>query len=296
MRRVGVALAVVLVVGLLGGCGKRTNAVQTVAGAATKTTEAHTAKVSMTMKSDSGPFANGVTEEGGFDFGNRRGRFGFDMAQFGIPGAQGKVEAVFDFSAGLVMYIRMPQLAPELGGKEWMKIDASALGKASGVDFNSIIQNQSSDPTSGLQQLRGATEVTKVGSEVLRGATTTHYRLVVDLDKAVQQTPEAGRAAMQKLMELYTVKTLPAEVWIDGQGRARRYRTTIDTATLKLPAELQTKANPFTGKLTMTMEYFDFGAAVDATPPPADQVTDMNDLLAGVSGSTQFKSVGSSLS
>ena len=294
MRRAGVAVGLV-VVALLGGCGSGTTPLEAVAGAATKTTDARTTKVALTMKSDSGLFAKGLNENGAFDLTNRRGRFDIDTSQFGLPGAQGTVEAIFDYNAGLVIYMRFPKLAEEMPGKEWMKIDFADLMKGSGIDINSILQSQSGDPTSGLEQMRGATEVTKVGTEKVRGVDTTHYRVVIDLDKAVRESPATQRAAMQKLADLYTVKELPAEVWLDDAGRVRRYTSTIDTSTIKLPTGAQSSANPITGKMTITMEFFDFGTVVDATPPPADQVVNFQDLLPQ-GGSQSFAQVGSTIS
>jgi hypothetical protein len=279
MRRTGVGSAVVVIVAALGACGSGTTALDRVAGAAAKTTAAHTAKVSVSIKSDRGPFAKGFTEDGAFDFTNRRGRFDFNAAQLGTPGASGTISAVFDFSAGLVIYMDFPQLSQTLGGKRWLKIDYASFGKSCGVDFNSAIQNQSGDPTSGIEQLRGASQITKVGNEKVRGVDTTHYRLVIDLDKAVRASPAAVRDAMQKLRNLYTVKTVPAEVWIDSHDRARRYKTTIDSSTIKLPCQTAIASNPFTGTITTSYEVYDFGTVVDATPPPADQTTDLSALL-----------------
>src|SRR6266850_616151 len=114
MRRVGVALIGVLV--LLAGCGEKTNAVRTVGplaavtGAATKTTAAGTARFSGVVKSESGMFAKGLNEDGAFDFANRRGRIQVDASAFGIPGLTDKVDAVIDFSSGIVEYLHFPSL------------------------------------------------------------------------------------------------------------------------------------------------------------------------------------------
>src|SRR5882672_5933075 len=116
MRRVGVALIGVLVLGSLAGCGDKTSAVRTVgplaavSGAATKTTAARTARFSGTVKSENGLFAKGLVEEGAFDFANRRGRIQVDPSTFRIPGFTQKVDAVIDFSSGFVEYVHFPSL------------------------------------------------------------------------------------------------------------------------------------------------------------------------------------------
>ncbi len=273
----GLLVALILAAGACGGSGGA-SALQTVQAAATKTSAASTADLSATIKSDTGPFAKGLTYTGGFDFAAHRGRLQFDPAALGIPGVSGNLEAVFDFSSGLVVYVHFPALASRLGGKSWLKVDAAALSaRATGVDLNSLLQGQSSDPASGLRLLAGATQVTKVGSESVRGTPTTHFHVIIDVDKAAASAPPQSQAAMRKLADLYTVKTIPVDAWLDSSNRVRRSVMVIDTANLKLPSG---PSKP-TGKFTITTELFNFGAAVDATPPPADQVADFSKLLGG---------------
>jgi hypothetical protein len=273
----GVLVAVVLVAGACGGSGG-TSALQTVQASAGKTTAASTVELSATIKSDTGVFAKGLSYTGGFDFAAHRGRLQFDPAALAIPSVSGKFEAIFDSSAGLVIYVHFPALASQLGGKSWVKIDAGALGsKASGVDLNSLLQGQSSDPTSGLRLLAGATQVTKVGSESVRGTPTTHFHVIIDIDKAAAAAPAQSRDAMRKLADRYTVKTFPVDAWLDSSNRVRRSVVVIDTANLKLPASAGTP----TGKFTVTTELFNFGAPVDAALPPANQVADFSQLAGG---------------
>jgi len=283
VRLFAVLIVIVLVAGIVAAVQRSASpaqALDTIRGAATKTAAASTAKVSMSFKTDSGPFAGGISEDGAFDFGARRGRLEVDASSFGVRQISGRIEAVADYASGFVIYMHFPQLARQFGGKQWLKIDFNEVAKQVGidVDFNSLLQQQSNDPTSGLRMLRGAQEVTTVGAEQVRGVDTTHYRLVVDLNKAVEQAPAESRDAMRKLADLYTVKTFPAEAWLDADGRVRRYETTIDTSTLRLPASLQA-SNPFKGKLSLHMELYDFGAPVDVQLPPANQVADLAELI-----------------
>jgi hypothetical protein len=248
---------------------------------ATTTADAKTAQVSATIKTDSGPFANGITVDGGFDFASRRARLEVDPAKFGAPGL-GKIQAVADYSSGFVIYMRFPpQVAQELGGKPWVKLDFGAFARESGldVDIASLVQGQSNDPTQGLGMVRGADNLVKVGTEQIRGTDTTHYRLDIDLDKAISEAPTEQRDALQKVANLYTVRTLPLDLWLDGEGRVRRYQQSLDTGIIRLPASLQTQGNPFGGHITITYDLYDFGSAVDVQIPPADQVTDLNALI-----------------
>ena len=68
-------------------------------------------------------------------------------------------------------------------------------------------------------------------------------------------------------------QSVPTEVWLDGKGRVRRLKQTVQLAS-----------GLVSGTTTLVLEYFDFGAKVDATPPPADQTSDFTALLGGTGG------------
>jgi hypothetical protein len=274
-----VVVAVVVVAGLAGGCGASgATAIQTVAASPDKTVAAKTAKFSSELRSETGLFAKGVRTEGAFDFAQRRGRMTIDASSFGVPGLTGDVDTVLDLTAGIVEYLHLPKLQSQLQGKQWLKLDLGQLTKEhAGADVGAAVQGQSGDPSTTLQQLRGVAAVTEVGTEQVRGHDATHYRATVDLDKAVREAPAAARAELQKLVDRLTVKTLPVDVWVDDQGRVVRQVQVIDTAALQSSTTIPAAAR--LGQLTTTTELYDFGAAVDATPPPPDQVADFNALL-----------------
>ena len=252
-----------------------------VRASASTTADAKTTQFSVTLTGGSGAFANGFTEQGGFDFDNHRATVAVDPAQFGAAGI-GKLNAVVDFANGFVEYLHLPpQVTNEAGGKPWIKIDLNALLQKAGLDVNigSLLRGQSNDPTQGLSMVRGAENVVKVGTDVIRGTETTHYHLDVNFQKAVAEapTPEA-RAAMQQLVNLYTVPSRPLDVWLDADGRVRRTQYTQDFSIVRFPPALAGKVSQL-GHPIITTEYYGFGSPVDATIPPADQVTDLNDLL-----------------
>lgn len=250
--------------------------------AATTTADAKTAHVSTTIKADSGPLVNGLTVDGGFDFATRRATLEFNGAQFGAP-ELGKLQTIVDYDGGLIVYMHVPaEAAGDLGGKQWLKVDVGALMRQAGmdIDIGSLLQGQSNDPTQGLGMVRGADDVVKIGEEKIRDVDTTHYRLNVNLDKAISDapTPEA-RDAMQKLTNLYTVRKLPVELWLDDEGRVRRFQESLSSGVIRLPAGLRTQGDPLAGHVTVTYDLYDFGRPVDVGLPPANQVANLNDLL-----------------
>jgi len=282
---IAMAIVALLVAGVATALTRRNESPSTplamVQASASTTQHAGTARVSATIKGLSGPLTNGITIDGGYDFDNRRADMEIDPSKFGVPGV-GRIEAIADYSSGLVMYMKFPsQIASELGNKPWVKVDLGAFLKDAGLDVNlgSLTQGSSNDPTQGLNMVRGADSVVAVGTEEVRGTPTTHYRVTVNLDRAIAEAPADQRQALTQLASLYTVRTFPIDVWIDSSGRMNRYQQTIDPTTIHLPACTPARANPFTTPITMTYELYDFGSEVDVNIPPADQVTDLNQLI-----------------
>jgi hypothetical protein len=273
MRRTFASLLLAALAGLsIAACGSEELSPQAaVAEAADKTSDAGSARVSFTgtvAGIPGGPFT--MTGEG--EFAGQRGRMTFDMSDFaeGTGGAfGGEMEMVMD---RFVIYMKFPpELAAQLpGGRPWLKIDLKQAGKELGIDFEELMQFQQADPTQSLQYLRGASEdFEEIGSEEVRGVETTHYRGTVDLHKVAEQAPEDARAAFERVIDLVGVDEMPFEVWIDDEGLARRMKY-----EQPLPA-----ADGSQGRMELTMEMYDFGVEVDVEPPPANEVTDLQELI-----------------
>jgi hypothetical protein len=124
-----------------------------------------------------------------------------------------------------------------------------------------------------LQALRGAADVREVGHDVVRGVDTTHYATNVDLQKAIASAPANDRNDVRRALGMLGSTTIPVDVWVDAQGRARRMTVHADTSAFG------TSGSAF----TMTVELYDFGAAVDVQPPPADDTIDLTGLYGGAS-------------
>jgi hypothetical protein len=76
------------------------------------------------------------------------------------------------------------------------------------------------DPLWLLDALIGVRDATEVGREEVRGVPTTRYRLGIDLAAADEQLPRGITAPGPRLYR--SLRALPAEVWIDDEGRIRR--------------------------------------------------------------------------
>jgi hypothetical protein len=283
MRRTLAAAALLTASAALAGCGSSSVNPHAVAKAGAKTAKAGGYSLDLVSKLKVPGATRTFTFKGNgeFDPQHRRGRMSVDMSQLGqiAPGNPynfGTMQLVLD---GLNIYMRIPilkQIQPTL--KPWIKLNLEEAGRTQGLDFSSFLQlGQGGDPTQTLGYLKGAGDVKKVGSEKVRGVQTTHYRATIDLRKVANQAPASSRArvraSIRRLIQLTGEKTIPTQVWIDGKGLVRRLAYTERLV-------IQGRRT----KVSLKMDFYEFGTRVIANPPPASDVTDLSQIVAGRQG------------
>jgi len=257
------ALGALVLVLALAGCGgsgggtaaKPTNAIE---AAALKTSQAGSVRADFSLSSSGGVSGTG---SGVFNSGKDR------SAQVTMNVTEnGKQVAVDTVIVGNTIYVRSPLISQRLpGGKQWVKVDLQKAAKAGNVDLGSLL---STNPTPGgaLAYLQGSTVIKKLGSEKVDGVPTTHYRVVVDLQKAADRASGSDRDALEQAIKAAGTSTLPVDVWIDSQGYVR-----------KIDYHLQ--ASGQSGDLTMVLH--DFGSPVPITAPATNEVVDLLQTLTG---------------
>jgi hypothetical protein len=189
-----------------------------------------------------------------------------------------------------VAYTRLPSGVSSLplpAGKQWISIDTSKLGGDS-AGLSPFDLSGQADPTKALAYLeKVSSDVREVGSETIRGTDTTHYHATIDLAKSVDtaDVPQGMRESMKQLAGLFG--TVPADVWIDADGRMRRERIAIDFGKILSGLGSGTRdAQTENAVMTETLDFYDFGTPVHVEAPPADQVVSLNDI--GLNGGGPF--------
>jgi hypothetical protein len=175
-------------------------------------------------------------------------------------------EVALEQNGHYVIYLRLRPLASQIpGGKQWIKLDISELGKSAGVEVGKLMSGSQLQPSDLLGMLRseGAT-IRKIGSATIGGTATTHYRVTVDLAKALESkglaSPLLGSVAAQ-------MPKLPEDVWIGTDGLVRRVGLSYGF--------------PRAGhriRMHMTLNISDYGAHVTIAAPPSSQVFDATQL------------------
>jgi hypothetical protein len=278
------AFVVVAVAIVSAGCGGGSSSsalsLDPVAAAATKTQNAGAARIRFNMAiSDQGKtvkmHAAGAMDGTSLQLSFRLGSL------LGLPGvpsaAKSKLhgsmqEIALEEDGDYVIYMKIPFLASQLpGGQAWMKLDVSKLGKSAGVDLGKLMSGSQIQPTDLLSTLKsdGAT-IHKLGSATIDSTATTHYRVTVDMAKALKSkgltSPLLQSAAAQ-------VKSINENVWIGKDGLVRRIAFVYGL--------------PRGGSSQVTMDFYDYGAHVDIAAPPSNQVFDATQLAQqGLAGAT----------
>lgn len=257
---VALALAGLLLVACGGGGDDASEAVKEAPG---KTLAANSAEVALLINFTAGTTSGTVNGQGVADLQNRRAGLNLDLGSLGGALGAPRVETVLDSSG---IFVKLPvTLLP--ASRPWLKLDLATLAATTGANFGSLGQLSSADPTQALAFLEGAaSDMKKVGEESVRGASTTHYRGTLDLQKAAEEaSPEARPAVQQAITALGTSK-VPSDVWLDEEGRVRKLRLSI-------------KPSSGSGSGNVEIELFGFGTPADVAVPPANQISTIAQLL-----------------
>jgi hypothetical protein len=149
------------------------------------------------------------------------------------------------------LWMKAGMLTKTIGSDKWVAMNAKDLGIEESELWSGVGGN---DPTAGLTYLKGLSgeNIQTIGQEKIRGADTTHFRAEVDSEKLA-----ATSASQKKNMEKAGITgTFPMDIWVDSEGRTARTEMEIKGAQAGMDV-----------KITMSVDYFDFGTKVDVTAP-----------------------------
>jgi hypothetical protein len=247
-------------VGSLTACGGSL-ALDPVAQAATKTNAEQSFRFSF-HASDGTPQGT-MDGDGAYDAQGRLLRMSFDVP-FGT-GKKMRMDMLADSSKSLVMYVRMPLLTAFLPqGKSWVKVDVAEAMKAKGGNLAQMLQANESSPAQMLQALVHSKDSKIVGTEIVGGVETTHYKATVDpKDALLSQAKGSVPAQVDAALAKANLGRLPVEVWVGNDGLVRRLQ-------VDLPRIAGAKAG--FGGITFTEDMTAYGESVTVGLPADDSV------------------------
>jgi hypothetical protein len=275
MRRVLLSLQLVLLALGLAACGSDVLSVDPAASSAGKTVAAGSSRVEFKIALKAAGQPTNMSGSGLFDYRNANGALAYKMEVPGLGPVTMDMRIV-----GRKVYLRLPQElagAALPGGKPWFGLDLDKSLDRAGLGNLGLTPQQ--DPAQALEYLRAAsTDVEESGRATVRGVQTTRYAGKLDFRKALDpglerlELPaaerEKARAGMKQMLDRLGSSTMPFEVFVDRDGLLRRM-------TMSMPMTVEGQRL----SMRMSIDYFDFGVAVNVKAPPAADVTDVSGLL-----------------
>src|SRR6478735_11473930 len=258
---IAAALAIAAVATVTAGCGGGSTSsalsLDPVAAAATKTQDAGAARIRFalvispqlgkTLRMNGTGAIDGTSAQMSF-------RLGSMLGQMGLPSSAGSFaqlqhatikEIALEQNGDYVIYMQLGFLSSQLpGGKQWIKLDVSKLGKAAGLDLGKLMSGTQFQPSDllGMLTSEGA-KIQELGPATVDGVATTHYRVTINLAKVLQSkgltSPLLTGATAQ-------MKTANADVWIGKDNLVRRVRVSYHAQG--------------SARMAMTMSLYDYGA------------------------------------
>jgi hypothetical protein len=236
--------------------GTQQSPAQVVQATNAKTTQAKTARITLSTTVAAGSDDETITGSGVLDLsdGTSRMRMG--------QGSKQLEQRVVDH----VLYEKPPAASGQLPkGKSWMKVDLRRLDTSRSGGGAAM-----SDPADSFAYTKSLSEkdVRKVGEETVNGVSTTHYRAALDLSELAK-----GDSARERELRDRLGDSVPVDLWIDENGRTRRQQLQM---TVKNSARSTgSSAFPRQTHAKVVMNFSDFGTAVDVAAPPAGQTVDV---------------------
>ncbi|WP_432066398.1 hypothetical protein [Streptomyces sp. C10-9-1] len=291
IRRAGAAAAalaaVVGIAGCTGGDDKaaeapakvklqsREAATEALTAAFSKTSEAKSAKVYMTMKMPGSAAAESMEMDG---------VFGWDPGMMDItvtggdlqqdPSAPDEMRVIMQDNV-TYMYLGS-EAAADMDGKPWMKLDLAALAEQAGdkelqKQMPGGIDSLNQDPAAQLAILLDSPNLRHVGSEKIGSVDTEHYKGSLTVEEMLEANSSLDVLTPEQRKELFGtierrgIENYDIEVWVDGDGYPARMNVGTDTPE---------------GTVAVSAEYSDYGAKIAVETPPADQTMDLAEELA----------------
>jgi hypothetical protein len=169
------------------------------------------------------------------------------------------INAVMD---GQSLYLKIPML-----GSNWYKADLDSEEIASNP-LTAVVE----DPTKILTWLQATgSDVTKIGTEEVRGEQADHYRTTLDLSKAAAMLDGEERKQAEEALKLLGHNEFPVDLWVNGDGLP--VKLTYEMSFANSSEDMLRDAS-----MKYAIEFFDWGQPVTVQVPSGD-VKDLEDIL-----------------
>ncbi len=112
-------------------------------------------------------------------------------------------------------------------------------------------------------------DITEIGTEDVRGVSTTHIRAIVDLAELDAAISDEERETLERDLGQLNSAEFPIDFWIGDDGLIRRYSMDLDQAG---------SDDGGLSEASVVFEFFDYGADISVDVPPADEIISADQL------------------
>lgn len=145
-----------------------------------------------------------------------------------------------------------------------------SMPEEDGSEFTTDSSDVPQDPREILDAYADAEgSIDDLGLESVNGVEATHYRILIDSDSMRLTADE--RAELEE-SGLFAAGEIPMDVWFTDDGHMVRLIMEIDGSELDVPPEEHFE------RMVLRYDVFEINGDVQIEPPPADQVTAIEDL------------------
>jgi hypothetical protein len=231
-------------------------------------------QVAIKVTGNAGGHAIDVTGTGAIDQTTHAGLMTMNVIRPAVGGENLQINAVI---LGKDFYVKLPpSLAGKIpGGKPWLELSLSDLGKAVGTQgLSSLADYPGAGPADLVRLLRSAStgSVQNLGRQTIDGMSTTGLRATIDLSKVVDTLPASQQSsaspAIAAIEKLTGLRYLPTEAWVDSSNHVRR---------IVLYETGRVEGQPFSEKVQL--DFVKYGPEPVPAAPPVDEVTNITSLL-----------------
>jgi hypothetical protein len=180
-------------------------------------------------------------------------------------------------AVGGTLYLKWGLFSGLLGAETpWVSFSEADVG--SDVVGNVTGFEQTASPEDFLQLMQDLSDLSEGMADEINGVATTRYSGVLDVVAAMDEYAE-DEAAYDSLLSLTdgsldALQFIPVTIWVDEQGRVRRFEMRMDPSSVEGAEEVS--------DIEFVFDLFDFGDATQIAAPPSEQVTDVTDLFGGL--------------
>lgn len=172
------------------------------------------------------------------------------------------------------VFLKFPFFTAMFGAEtDWISMPAEEGG-----EFTTSFETVPSDPSEVLKAYEGAAAtIENLGMETVNGVEATHYRISLN---AEEMELTAEERAELEASGLFADGMIPMDIWVSEEGYTVRMVLEIDGSGIDAPPEEQFET------MRMVYDMFDINQPVVIEPPPAADVTDIEDLEGSFFGFT----------